>query len=321
MSHLQGQLSRRISAIREELVQARSLIELELDFADEDVEFAERGSLAKCLSKISADLEDLLQGYKRGHVLREGVRLVITGKPNVGKSSLLNALLKTDRAIVTDQPGTTRDSIEEALDMGGVLFKVVDTAGLSQTRNEIEREGVRRTEQHIGVADAVVVVLDVSDLLSEEDHSLIRRFLPNGHLDGGTDGAPPALIAVNKIDLPRKWRPNELEGYRDKFNVVEISAKEGEGLEDLEKSLIQTVLGVTGLSECDYLMTNVRHWEALKETLRHLALARQSLNGRLSGEFVAVDLRAASESLGRIVGTITDEEVLSQIFSRFCVGK
>lgn len=316
LSRYGGALSGRVREIRQELIDLCSLLELELDFAEEDVEFADRAEVERQLEASLERIQSFAQTYERGKILREGARLVIVGKPNVGKSSLLNALLKEDRAIVTEVPGTTRDVLEEQLDLRGVYFRVVDTAGVREATERVEREGVQRTLDQIRKADVVLFLFDGSGRLDAEDERLMAevRRVRGAEKNSG-------ICAINKIDLPKRLSTAALRERFPGWPVLEISAAEHRGLEALEAALVEKAVGWAGDPGSEVLVSNLRQKAALEKALAALASAQRSLRSGMSPEFVAVDLRAGMEHLGEIIGEVTTEDILGNIFSKFCIGK
>jgi len=317
VAQLEGVLSRRIDGIRDQLINLCSLVELELDFSEEDLGFPSRGQVLLGIEKVAEELQALLATFSHGRILREGARLVIAGRPNVGKSSLLNALLRQDRAIVTEIPGTTRDVLEEQLDIRGVLFRVMDTAGLRTTSDVLEREGVQRTEKSLKLADIVLLLLDGSEQFTPEDEAIVAKVSAIGQNGRG----PQLVVGINKIDLEQRLEREEIKARVGRAPVVELSAREGRGLDQLEEVLVEQVVDSEGFRGDGPVITNLRHHEALQRAAESLALARQSALEGLSWEFVALDLRAALNCLGEITGAVTTEEILNDIFSRFCIGK
>ena len=314
-SQYTGVFSRRIQELRSQLIEYSSLLELELDFAEEDVEFANREELRERLGEIVQAVDRLLGTYERGKVLREGAKLVIVGRPNVGKSSLLNALLREDRAIVTEEPGTTRDVLEEQLDIRGLLFRVVDTAGVREAVSRIEKEGVLRTLRQVQEADILLLLLDGSRPFGKADDALVQKVLADRNGDGRL------LVAINKIDLPRKLTRTTVTERVGPYPVVEISAKHEQGLEELEAALVEVALNGTPFSGDEALVVNLRQKRGLEEARDSLSRALQTLDAGLSSEFVAVDLRAAMDALGSLIGEVTTEDILGNIFANFCIGK
>lgn len=311
MAQLEGRLSRRIASLQQRLADSRALLELEVDFSDEDVPTVDRTAFSRRLDELGAELEAMLATYRQGRFLQKGVRLVLVGRTNVGKSSLLNALLQEDRAIVSELPGTTRDTLEGTVDIGGFPVTMVDTAGFGMAASSVEEEGLRRTEREMDMADVVALVLDGSEPLRGDDRRLLALYA-RGEVDG-----PGVLVVVNKIDLPQAWRATEVPVDE----VVEVSAKEGVGLDRLRGALLKLLMADSGREACDVVVSNVRHWEALRRAAEAVSRARQCLADGLSPEFVSFELREAGEALGMIVGAVSDNDVLNSIFAKFCVGK
>lgn len=310
---LRGQLGQQVDALRAKLVTMLAQVEAGIDFVDEDISFIDRDELARSIGETLTQIEAMLATAKGGRVLREGARVVILGRPNVGKSSLLNRLLQEDRAIVTDIPGTTRDLIEEEVSFGGFTFTLVDTAGLRDTTDVVEQEGMKRTEAARRQADVVLHVLDACEIrggaaLSADDTR------PNEN----------SLIVLNKMDrLDQPLADTVVQQASRMVNgtVIPISAQSGFGLEAL-KAAIRVLLGQTSLEASDgVVVTNVRHADALTRASRSLREALDAVKEERTAECVAVDLREASEALGEITGAITSEEVLNRIFADFCIGK
>jgi tRNA modification GTPase len=318
LSQFQGVFSGRVKQLRQQLIDVCSLLELELDFAEEDVQFADRSDVAVRIADCVRTIESFIDSYKRGKILREGAKLVIVGKPNVGKSSLLNALLREDRAIVTDIPGTTRDVLEEQLSLGGILVRAVDTAGIRETRDIIEREGVSRTKKQISDADIVLFVFDGADELTTHDHDLVNLVLQIRKSDPVKTGF---TAVINKIDLQIKIDKRELKSLLPNCPIVPISAKSLDGLPELETTLIGLILGEGSIHIDEPVVTNLRQKEALQRALASLKSGLQSIESNASSEFVAIDLRGAMDSLGEIIGEVTTEDILGNIFSKFCIGK
>ncbi len=308
---LSGELSRKIKSIRDELLNLASLLELELDFTEEDVEFADRRALEIRLTSAIGVVNELLSSYSVGKIYREGVRVTIAGKPNVGKSSLLNALLGENRAIVSDTPGTTRDTISETLSMNGILFRLTDTAGLRETTDKIEQEGVERAEREAEESDIALLVMDYG----ESDY--------NG--SGGLYGRLSEVCAKRGVKLVKVW--NKIDLYRgepprtsEDDRAFYVSATRGDGIDFLRKGLCQIAM-VEEMKESSVVVTSARHREALDRAAKRLTLALDTLKGGKSGEFVALDLRGGLSALGEITGEVTAEDILNNIFSKFCVGK
>jgi tRNA modification GTPase len=309
---LEGGLSKRIRAMQEQLLKACSLIELELDFTEEDVEFASRKEMKAMFTEMISDMDTLLASFNRGRVCREGIRMAIVGRPNVGKSSILNSLLERERAIVTEIPGTTRDTIEDVLDIEGILFVVTDTAGLRETEDRIEQEGVRRAEEALDRAELVLLVLDGSAPLQQEDEKLMRRI---------QDMKRPTLVVVNKADLKQKLNSEKVNGWFSGKNVLHVSALKQNGIRELIDMLKDSVLSEGFPHKGDVVITRIRHRDCLLRAVESLRKAETSLSQLMSQEFIALDLREGLNALGEIIGETTTEDVLNRVFSEFCIGK
>lgn len=319
VAQLEGALSGKVKSLRDGLAEVLGMLELELDFAEEGLEVADRTKVLDLLGSSREALENLLATYRYGRIYREGVKVVLAGAPNVGKSSLLNALLNQDRAIVTDIPGTTRDTLEETIIIGGVMFRLVDTAGVRQVSDPVEAEGVRRAEREIGEADVILFVLDASRPVSREDIGLSKRVLAL------TSNAPGKLVMlVNKADI--EVGRFSLDGLRNSSEtdsrVLRTSALVGTGLNELRDTLRNLVLEGNSLSgDSSVTITNARHYSSLLRAKGSLNKAEESFQSGMSGEFVAVDLRASIDNLGEIIGAVTTDDILNSIFSKFCIGK
>ena len=312
LMQLDGKLSSMIHEIRTELLDSCSLLELELDFHDEDVEFVSRNDFVVLIEKIEQNIKNLIQTYKIGRIAREGIKVVIVGKPNVGKSSLLNKLLNEDRAIVNEIPGTTRDVLEVQLDLRGILFRVFDTAGIKSTNNAIESEGISRAKKLIESAHIIVHVFDGSKQIEKEDLDIVQKL---------KDLVEKKVIRViNKIDLPQ-FIEKEIFST-DSISVLKISANTGAGIDLLEGKLSDLVLNFKkDLFSEEVIITEVRHLNSLKQTLVSLQQAKNEAKNDVSSEFISLSLREALDHLGEIVGIVTSEEILNNIFSKFCIGK
>ena len=302
---LLGGLSGEIAILRDRLLSLIAAIEAGIDFPEEDLETGTGQPLADETDRLLAMVDSLLSGYAQGRILRDGFATAIVGKPNVGKSSLLNALLKQNRAIVTEVPGTTRDVLEEYLNIAGVPLKILDTAGIRHSHDIVEQEGVRRSLGAIGSADIVLFVLDGSQSFTAEDRRVMDE-VKGKHV----------IAIINKSDLPRK-----LEQLREPESQVSVSCRTGEGLDDLKRALSAQVKQGTISSREHVWAVNQRHKTALEQTKESLQKALESITSGLSPEFISLDLRGALDSLGLIIGATYTEDILERIFNDFCIGK
>ena len=305
--HLRGELAREVDQARSSLLTVLAHVEAGIDFVDEDIAFLKRDELVRIVKEAYAVVQKLEATAQEGRILREGARVVILGRPNVGKSSLLNRLLREDRAIVTAIPGTTRDVIEESIDLHGVMIRLIDTAGLRDTDDLVEREGIKRTRAAQGEADLLLVVLDGTVPLTSDDRDLLEAINDRKH-----------LVLLNKSDLPQTLATEAaLTGHL----TYAISATTGLGVERM-KSALRAQLVSGGFEGAESVtVTNVRHRDALRRAGESLDQALESVQGGMAGELVSIDVRAAADALGEITGAITTDEILAQIFSEFCIGK
>ncbi len=301
-NQLDGLLSEYVTSLRNSLVDFSSLLEVELDFAEEDVEFVSKNELISNLEEIISRIARLLNTYSFGKVISEGVNVAIVGEPNVGKSSLLNKLLKESRAIVSDIPGTTRDIIHEDIEIDGLLFKLYDTAGLRSTPDKIEREGVSRAIEIIKTADLVLFISDVENIFPDLIYNQITENCEKERI----------VKVLNKIDLKSECSIS---------SDIKISCKTGEGIDNLLSLLKKNALHGETYTEKTAILTNVRHYNALDKAKELLGKAVGSIKQNYSGEFISVDLRSAENQLNEIIGIVTSEDILNNIFSKFCIGK
>lgn len=304
---LDGALGKHIDVFRQQIIDATALVELELDFIEEDVEFASKDQLRKLLLELNTEIEKLLATYETGRLVKNGIKTVFVGKPNAGKSTLLNALMGKERAIVSDIAGTTRDVIDADWSLDGLLFTLTDTAGLRDTEDVIEAEGVRRSHKAMDEADLIVYLKDLSDKITEAEKQLIadlrHKYVHKSILSVG-----------NKLDLNVN---GDVSGL---FDLL-ISAKNLDGIDVLKVQMKKSVLSNQEIDTSGLLVTSSRHRDALQKTYQHLKDAMIALDAGTTGDFVSIDLRAALHELGTITGNITTEDLLDSIFSRFCIGK
>jgi tRNA modification GTPase len=310
LKHLKGDLSEKINSYRDRLIDLLARLELEIDFSEEDVVPLDRNKVSEEIESIEKELENLLATYDEGKILKEGLNVVIVGKPNVGKSSLLNALLKQDRAIVTPIPGTTRDVISEFANFRGVPVRLVDTAGYRISGDTIELEGIKRTKIEMSEADLLLLVIDTSSEIDGEDMDL-KTQMQRGRY----------LAVFNKIDIasPDLIRKNEKK-IKGK-SMLKVSALKGEGLERLKETIVSTSRVLQKDRTQSVLISSLRHKGALTRAKRSLVLAKDSLKKGMSTEFVAVDVIASLGAIGEVVGKTVTDDILNKIFSEFCVGK
>ena len=335
MSQMKGGFSKELVTMRSEMLELATLMELELDFSEEDVEFADRTRLTGLVDKTAEHIRRLMDSFRLGNAIRNGVPTVIVGATNAGKSTLLNALLGEERAIVSDIDGTTRDTIEETLNIGGILFRFIDTAGLRESTDEIERIGIERSYRKLAEAMVVIVMLDATKtdgMLSAEFSALLplvdfrqqKLFVVLNKID-----AISPDDCFNKNVIIENTYVSYLEGSNDddstaetpELNLFQISTKSGRGLSELKSALADSQKSQNGASSEQTLVTNLRHYQALASTSEALARVRLGLADSVPTDLLVQDLREGIDALGEIVGVISSQEVLNTVFSRFCVGK
>ena len=307
---LAGKLSDTVNRLSDRIADLLAEIEASVDFPEEDLDFMKVEAQLECARAVQTDLTTLLETASEGRLISEGVNVAILGKPNVGKSSLLNALVGTARAIVTDIPGTTRDTIEEAVNISGIPLKLFDTAGIRQTDDIVEQQGVQRSRAVLDRAELLLLMFDASQPLNDADLNLLQ-----------TAQSHKAILVLNKTDLPVVTTSEALLVHCPKKRVVETVIPEGKGLDSLKAAVCEELLGgelVVGESP---IVTNARHQDALRRAHEGLNYAIGSLADGMPPELVAVDLRISLDALGDIVGKTTTEDILDRIFSQFCVGK
>ena len=306
IKNMRGGFSGVLHDLREELIKFSSLIELELDFSEEDVEFADREKFSTLIRKIDATINQLLESFKLGNVIKNGVSVAIVGKPNAGKSTLLNTLLNENRAIVSDIAGTTRDTIEEVININGILFRLIDTAGIREhSQDIIENMGVVKSKEKIKLADIVLYLFDVNHMESEELIKTVQEIKEQN---------PNVIVVANKADVFNK------ELHTSFANEIFISAKENKGIEELKHTLF-AMAGGTGIGNENIIVTNARHYAALNEVSKSLAEIKTGLQNNITGDLLSTDINRCLHYLGEITGEITNEDRLDYIFSKFCIGK
>ena len=316
IQQMRGGFSSEIAALRAELLNFASLIELELDFAEEDVAFANRDDFQKLITKISFVLKRLIDSFATGNVLKNGIPVAIVGQPNVGKSTLLNALLNEQRAIVSDIAGTTRDSIEDEISIGGIAFRFIDTAGIRETTDTIESLGIKKTFEKIDQAQVVVFLIDSSRLFLGEK-AILNLQIEIGKIKNKYP--QKALIVVaNKADTITSKEKTQLKDSIDSLQL--IAAKTGQGVEDLKTSLLEFV-NTGALKNNQTIVTNTRHYDALLKALEEINRVQEGIDEGLSGDLMAIDIRQALYYFGEITGEITNDDLLGNIFANFCIGK
>jgi tRNA modification GTPase len=307
LNQMRGGFSKEIKHLREELIHFASLIELELDFGEEDVEFAKRDDLQRLILKIQAYIQSLIDSFDQGNVIKNGVPTVIAGKPNAGKSTLLNILLNEEKAIVSDIPGTTRDVIEDEMVVGGINFRFIDTAGLRETEDTIEAIGVERTRDRMKKASVIIYLFDLAattlaEIESEEEH--LNQL------------GIPYIKVGNKLD---KAKPELIKALETK-DFVFISASNHTNIQQLKDKLL-SFFHIKTVKTGDVMVTNLRHYQNLVKTNESLERVLHGMHTGITGDFLAMDIRQSLHYLGEITGTITTDDLLDNIFSKFCIGK
>ncbi len=306
LHNIRGGFSHELKSMREQLIQFASLIELELDFATEDVEFADRTKFYALINEIENSTQQLITSFQLGNVIKNGVSVAIIGKPNAGKSTLLNCLLKEERAIVSEIAGTTRDTIEETININGILFRLIDTAGIrTQSKDIIENLGIEKSLEKMNSADIVLYIFDKNTTSAEELSTQIKLF---------EDAAIKYLLVGNKADLSNSFST-------DKDDVIlSISAKGNIGIEELKEALYQSTV-IKSVNTDNTIVTNSRHLQALLQISTSLVSIKSALDNNISGDLLSIEIRTCLFHLGEITGEITNEDKLDYIFSKFCIGK
>ena len=308
--HYQGLLADKLRAVKSGLIDIKSILETTIDFPEDEKEIMSRDDLLNRYEKTAASINALISTYNEAVIYRSGIKAAIIGKPNVGKSSLLNSILADNRAIVTAVPGTTRDTINETINIKGIPVNIIDTAGIGITNDEIEKIGIDKTLAVIKDADVLLLVFDGSSELDNLDQKII-------------DGLPDkkAIAVINKSDLPHTLNNDAIKSIHNFISVVSVSALYNQGIEKLKAEIHENIIMTDVDLSNDILISNMRHKTLLEKTLESLNLVQKALNESVSPELIAVDLQAALNSLGEITGETTTEDILNNIFSRFCIGK
>lgn len=317
MQQMRGGFSNEIAKLREELLNFASLIELELDFAEEDVEFADRTAFNELITRIDFVLKRLIDSFAVGNVIKNGIPVAIVGEPNVGKSTLLNALLNEERAIVSDIAGTTRDTIEDELVINGIGFRFIDTAGIRETKDVVESIGIQKTFEKIEQAQVVIFLFDgLKFQVSGFDYITEIEKVKNKY------PLKPILVLVNKIDLLSESEILGINKQLETLNLtlLKVSAKEKTGIDELKETLLSFV-NTGALRNNETIVTNTRHYDALLKAQEEIQKVKHGLETNISSDFMAIDIRQALFYFGEITGQVTNDELLGNIFANFCIGK
>ncbi|MVN92710.1 tRNA uridine-5-carboxymethylaminomethyl(34) synthesis GTPase MnmE [Mucilaginibacter aquatilis] len=311
LQQLRGGYSSELKDLREQLVHFASMIELELDFSEEDVEFANRGQLKQLIHDLTRVIGKLIQSFELGNAVKQGINTVIAGRPNAGKSTLLNALLNEERAIVSHIAGTTRDTIEETLNINGINFRLIDTAGIREATDAIEQIGVQKTMEKISQSALLLYVFDVESITPDELSQDIQNLYKPGL---------PTLLVANKIDIVPDYKQRYSPALPEGVTLVAISAKEKLHISQLKQLVYDTTIQGR-LNGNETLVTNIRHLEALQKTEQALIKTLSGIDMQVTSDFLAMDIKQALHYLGEITGTVTTDDLLDNIFSKFCIGK
>ncbi|WP_324027950.1 tRNA uridine-5-carboxymethylaminomethyl(34) synthesis GTPase MnmE [Maribacter sp. BPC-D8] len=316
VQQMRGGFSNEIKQLRTELLNFASLIELELDFSEEDVEFADRTQFKELLTRIQKVLQSLIDSFAVGNVIKNGIPVAIVGEPNVGKSTLLNAFLNEERALVSDIAGTTRDTIEDEISIGGIGFRFIDTAGIRETQDVVEGMGIKRTFEKIEQAQVVLLLVDGSKILA--DDKKLKNIVIDFEKIKNQNPQKPLVLLVNKADTLSEDDKKKIGTYLD--DVKYLSAKTGEGVEELKNSLLEFV-NTGALRNNETIVTNTRHYNSLLKSLEEIEKVQFGMKANLSSDLMAIDVKEALYHLGEITGQVTNDELLGNIFANFCIGK
>ena len=309
-NQLDGSLSNRIREFREKVTELLAQVEVAIDYPEEDIEFIAYTTLEEKTRELNKDIKKLYETSESGKIFREGLKTVIVGKPNVGKSSLLNRILGENRAIVTDIPGTTRDVIEEFVNIKGIPLKIVDTAGIRETDDVVEKIGVEKSKASFDTADLIIMVVDSSSELSEEDREILEKVQ-----------GKETILLLNKTDLPQVIDEEEVKKYVNEENIIKISALHNEGIEDVHDRIEAMVYKGDIKSSSNVIITNSRHKDALYRAMKSAEDAMRAIEDRMPLDFIEVDLKNIWDYLGYINGDTVSEDLLDNIFHNFCIGK
>lgn len=310
MSQLEGTLSNEVKELKDKTLETLTLLEAGLDFPEEDIDFVKKDNLIKRIRKLKSETEKLLEQSKEGEILREGILVLLIGKANVGKSTLLNQLAGKERAIVTHIPGTTRDIIEEWINLGGIPVKLVDTAGFKKLENIIDKAAKKKVEEYLKTADLVLFMVDGTKPLSKEDRKIAKIIKDK-----------KTICLINKVDLPKKISKAKLKSLIDNKKVLEISALKGKGVGSIKKTIKESIFKGDIPAGESAIMVNARSRESLKNAYEGFMKSLETADKDLSEEFIAVDLKEALNSFKKILGETVDDNILDRIFAKFCIGK
>jgi tRNA modification GTPase len=317
MQQMRGGFSNEIKQLRQELLNFASLIELELDFAEEDVAFADRTQFRELLNRIEFVLKRLIDSFAVGNVIKNGIPIAIVGEPNVGKSTLLNALLNEERAIVSEIAGTTRDTIEDELVIGGIGFRFIDTAGIRETEDVVESIGIKKTFEKIEQAQVVLYLFDSLKFKVQSSEYILEIEKIKNQFP-----LKPLVVIINKLDLMSEFEISTIRKELETLNIklIFISAKENIGIDDLKNQLLSFV-NTGALRNNETIVTNTRHYDSLLKALEEIQKVNFGLQTNISSDLMAIDIREALYHFGMITGEVTNDELLGNIFANFCIGK
>lgn len=310
VNQLKGELSKKIDEIRDGLVEVLAYLEAEIDFPEEDTSKLSLKQQSSRLNKIKKQIEELLETADQGKILREGINVVICGRPNVGKSSLLNTLIKEEKAIVTHIPGTTRDIVEEIINLKGIPLRFVDTAGIIEPKDLVEKEAIKRSHEQLENCDLALFLFDNNHNLSDQDRILINKLRGKN-----------IIFVINKMDLPAKININQLKAVTKNAKIVKISVLKKQGIDDLEDEIIKNIWQGRFRDRKDILISNVRHIQGLRIALEQISRALTVIKRKISIEFICMELKGAIKELDSITGKAIETDLLDKIFSEFCIGK